>query len=281
MKEITISTIINTVEKLCIDANYYIGKDVTDCMKANLEKEESPVGKEILSQILENNSLAAEKQIPMCQDTGVAVIFLEVGQEVHIVGGSLQEAIHEGVRRGYEKGYLRKSMVYDPIMERKNTKDNTPAIIYTDIVPGDTMKITIAPKGAGSENMSELRMMTPSDGMEGVIQFVVDKVKRASGNPCPPVVVGVGLGGNFEQSALLAKKALLRPLGSRHTEQKFADLERTLLEKINKLGIGPMGLGGRITALDVHIETMACHIASMPVAINIQCHASRHKTVIL
>jgi fumarate hydratase subunit alpha len=166
-------------------------------------------------------------------------------------------------------------------MERKNTKDNTPAIIYTDIVPGDTMKITIAPKGAGSENMSELRMMTPSDGMEGVIQFVVDKVKRASGNPCPPVVVGVGLGGNFEQSALLAKKALLRSLGSRHTEQKFADLERILLEKINKLGIGPMGLGGRITALDVHIETMACHIASMPVAINIQCHASRHKTVIL
>lgn len=281
MKEINVSKIIETVEKLCIEANYYIGKDVTECMKASLDQEESPVGKEILNQILENNVLAAEKQIPMCQDTGIAIVFLEVGQEVHIVGGSLQEAIQEGVRQGYEKGYLRKSMVYDPIVERKNTKDNTPAIIHTEIVPGDEMKITIAPKGAGSENMSELRMMTPSDGLDGVIQFVVDRVKRASGNPCPPVVVGVGLGGNFEQSALLAKKALIRPLGSRHSDSALAELELTLLKKINLLGIGPMGLGGRTTALDVHIEAMACHIASMPVAINIQCHASRHKTAIL
>lgn len=281
MKEIHVSTITETVQNLCIESNYYISEDVTECMKANLKKEDSPVGKEILSQILENNLLAAEKQIPMCQDTGVAVIFLEIGQEVHFVGGSLQEAIQEGVRQGYEKGYLRKSMVYDPIYERKNTKDNTPAVIHTDIIPGDTVKITIAPKGAGSENMSELRMMTPSDGFEGVIQFVVDRIKKASGNPCPPVIVGIGLGGNFEQSALLSKKALLRPLGKRHPEPKLAELEVTLLDKINKLGIGPMGLGGRTTALDVHIEAMACHIASMPVAINLQCHASRHKTAIL
>lgn len=281
MKEIHVSTITETVQKLCIEANYYISEDVTECMKTNLKKEDSPVGKEILSQILENNVLAAEKQIPMCQDTGVAVIFLEIGQDVHFVGGSLQEAIQEGVRQGYEKGYLRKSMVYDPIYERKNTKDNTPAVIHTDIVPGDSVKITIAPKGAGSENMSELRMMTPSDGFEGVIQFVVDRVKKASGNPCPPVIVGIGLGGNFEQSAILSKKALLRPLGSRHPEPKLAELETVLLEKINKLGIGPMGLGGRTTALDVHIEAMACHIASMPVAINLQCHASRHKSAIL
>lgn len=281
MKEIHVSTITETVQKLCIEANYYISEDVTECMKTNLNKEDSPVGKEILSQILENNVLAAEKQIPMCQDTGVAVIFLEIGQEVHFVGGSLQEAIQEGVRQGYEKGYLRKSMVYDPIYERKNTKDNTPAVIHTDIVPGDSVKITIAPKGAGSENMSELRMMTPSDGFEGVIQFVVDRIKKASGNPCPPVIVGIGLGGNFEQSAILSKKALLRPLGKRHPEPKLAELEMVLLEKINKLGIGPMGLGGRTTALDVHIEAMACHIASMPVAINLQCHASRHKSAIL
>jgi len=281
MKEIHVSTITETVQKLCIEANYYISEDVTECMKTNLKKEDSPVGKEILSQILENNVLAAEKQIPMCQDTGVAVIFLEIGKDVHFVGGSLQEAIQEGVRQGYEKGYLRKSMVYDPIYERKNTKDNTPAVIHTNIVPGDSVKITIAPKGAGSENMSELRMMTPSDGFEGVIQFVVDRIKKASGNPCPPVIVGIGLGGNFEQSALLSKKALLRPLGTRHPEPKLAELEMILLEKINKLGIGPMGLGGRTTALDVHIEAMACHIASMPVAINLQCHASRHKSAIL
>lgn len=281
MKEIPVSKIVDTVQQLCIDANYYIGHDVTDCMKANLAEEVSPVGKEIINQILENNALAAKKQMPMCQDTGVAVVFLTVGQEVHIVGGSLYEAIQEGVRQGYEKGYLRKSMVYDPVMQRVNTRDNTPAIIHTEIVPGDTLEITIAPKGAGSENMSELRMMTPSDGLDGVIRFVVERVKKASGNPCPPVVVGVGIGGNFEQSALLSKKALLRPLGTRHPEEFYANLERTLLEKINHLGIGPMGLGGSTTALDVHIETMACHIASMPVAINIQCHASRHKSAIL
>lgn len=281
MKEIPVSKIVDTVQQLCIDANYYIGHDVTDCMKANLAEEASPVGKEIINQILENNALAAKKQMPMCQDTGVAVVFLTVGQEVHIVGGSLYEAIQEGVRQGYEKGYLRKSMVYDPVMQRVNTRDNTPAIIHTEIVPGDTLEITIAPKGAGSENMSELRMMTPSDGLDGVIRFVVERVKKASGNPCPPVVVGVGIGGNFEQSALLSKKALLRPLGTRHPEEFYANLERTLLEKINHLGIGPMGLGGSTTALDVHIETMACHIASMPVAINIQCHASRHKSAIL
>jgi fumarate hydratase subunit alpha len=281
MREIKVVTIVPAVKKLCIDANYNIGLDVINRIQECICTEESPVGKEILGQILENDHLAVEKQMPMCQDTGIAVVFIEVGQDAHIVGGDLYEAIHEGVRQGYQEGYLRKSMVSDPIVERKNTKDNTPAIIHTSIVPGDTLKITVAPKGAGSENMSEIRMMTPSDGLEGVKQFVVDKVRRASGNPCPPIVVGIGLGGNFEQSAIMAKKSLLRPLGERSKNPLWAEVEIDLLKKINNLGIGPMGLGGRTTALDVHIEAMACHIASMPVAINIQCHAARHKTIVL
>lgn len=281
MKEIDSSKIISAVRDLCIDANYNIGEDVIKRINECKAKEESPVGREILDQILENDRLAVEKQMPMCQDTGIAVLFLEIGQDVHITGGYLIDAVNEGVRQGYKDGYLRKSMVTDPIIDRKNTKDNTPAIIYTEIVPGDSLKITIAPKGAGSENMSEIRMMTPSDGLEGVKNFVIDKVRRASGNPCPPVVVGVGLGGNFEQSALLSKKALLRPLGVRSTDPRWAALEEELLHKINNLGIGPMGMGGRTTALDVHIESFPCHIASMPVAINIQCHAARHKTAIL
>lgn len=281
MREINVSKIVPAVRELCIDANYNIGCDVIQRIEECMVTEESPVGKEILGQILENDRLAVSMQMPMCQDTGIAIVFLEVGQDVHISGGDLYEAINEGVRQGYKDGYLRKSMVSDPIVERKNTKDNTPAIIHTTIVPGDTLKITVAPKGAGSENMSEIRMMTPSDGLEGVKQFVVDKVRRASGNPCPPIVVGVGLGGNFEQSAILAKKSLLRPLGERNKDPLWAGVETELLNKINNLGIGPMGLGGRTTALDVHIETMPCHIASMPVAINIQCHAARHKTIVL
>jgi fumarate hydratase subunit alpha len=281
MKEINVSKIVPAVRELCIDANYNIGCDVIKRIEECMVTEESPVGKEILGQILENDRLAVSMQMPMCQDTGIAIVFLEVGQDVHIIGGDLYEAINEGVRQGYKDGYLRKSMVSDPIVERKNTKDNTPAIIHTTIVPGDSLKITVAPKGAGSENMSEIRMMTPSDGIDGVKQFVIDKVRRASGNPCPPIVVGIGLGGNFEQSAILAKKSLLRPLGERSKDPLWAEVETDLLNKINNLGIGPMGLGGRTTALDVHIETMPCHIASMPVAINIQCHAARHKTIVL
>ena len=281
MKEIDVSKITPAVRELCIDANYNIGCDVIQRIEECQATEESPVGREILGQILENDRLAVEKQMPMCQDTGIAIVFLEIGQDVHITGGDLYAAINEGVRQGYKDGYLRKSMVSDPIVERKNTKDNTPAIIHTTIVPGETLTITVAPKGAGSENMSEIRMMTPSDGLEGVKQFVVDKVRRASGNPCPPIVVGIGLGGNFEQSAILAKKSLLRPLGVRSHDPLWAEVETELLRKINNLGIGPMGLGGRTTALDVHIEAMPCHIASMPVAINIQCHAARHKTIVL
>jgi len=278
LREINVSKVKEIVKKLCIEANYYIGKDVIDRIEYFLEREESPTGKEILQLLLDNYRAAAEEKMPICQDTGVAVVFLELGQEVHFVGGSLYDAINEGVKEGYIEGYLRKSMVDDPVIERKNTGDNTPALIYTDIVPGDKVKITVAPKGGGSENMSEVRMMKAADGIEGVKRFVVDRVARSGGNPCPPIVVGVGIGGSFEHSALLAKKALLRPLDDRHPDEKWAEVEDELLEEVNKLGIGPQGLGGRTTALAVKILTKPCHIASMPVAVNINCHAHRHKS---
>ncbi len=281
MREINVSQIVSIVRQLCIDSNYYLDTDVTDSIKQSLLTEDSPVGKEILKQILYNARLAAEEQMPMCQDTGVAVVFLELGQDVHIVGGDLFEGINEGVRQGYRDGYLRKSMVNDPAIERKNTNDNTPAVIHTEIVPGDGVKITVAPKGGGSENMSEVKMMEPAQGIEGIKDFVVDRVGRSGGNPCPPIVVGVGIGGNFEECALLSKKALLRPLGTKNPDPKWAIVEEQLLERINRLGIGPMGLGGRTTALAVHILTMPCHIASMPVAVNIQCHAARHKKAVV
>jgi fumarate hydratase subunit alpha len=225
--------------------------------------------------------MAARLGMPMCQDTGVAVVFVELGQDVHVIGGDFIEAINEGVRQGYRDGFLRKSLVTDPVIERKNTKDNTPAIIHTQIVPGESIQITLAPKGGGSENMSEVRMMQPSDGIEGITDFVVDRVRRSGGNPCPPVIVGVGIGGNFEQSALLSKKALLRPLGSLNPDPIWNPVEVELLDRINRLGIGPMGLGGRTTALAVHILAQPCHIASMPVAVNLQCHAARHKTAVI
>ncbi|MEA1971931.1 MAG: fumarate hydratase [Candidatus Cloacimonadota bacterium] len=281
MRKLDVKTIIPIVRKLCIDANYYIGNDVIQKLKEFQEKEESPTGKGVISILLENYELAAKEQMPSCQDTGIAVIFIELGQEVHLVGGDFIEALNEGVRQGYKDGYLRKSMVDDPIIERKNTNDNTPAIIYTEIVSGDKIKITVAPKGGGSENMSEVKMMKAADGIEGVIDFVVDRVKRSGGNPCPPIVVGVGLGGNFEQSALLAKKSLLRPLNIENSNPKWEKIEKQILEKVNNLGIGPQGLGGSTTALAVHILTKPCHIASMPVAVNIQCHAARHKTAII
>ncbi|NLW06789.1 MAG: fumarate hydratase [Clostridia bacterium] len=280
MKQIKAEDIVKTVSELCIKSCTTLGDDWWQTLDEAINKEESPLGKDILKQLQENAKLAAATKEALCQDTGVAVVFLELGQDVHITGGNLYEAINAGVRKGYTEGYLRKSVVNDPLI-RKNTGDNTPAIIYTDIVPGDKLKITVAPKGAGSENMSALKMLKPADGREGVVQFVLDVVKTAGPNPCPPILVGVGIGGMFEKAALLAKKSLLRPLGQRNELPHIAELELELLEKINNSGIGPQGLGGRITALDVHVESHPTHIATLPVAVNIQCHATRHAEAIL
>ena len=281
MREVKFDTLVSTVRDLCMDANYYIPDDVRQKIIEFRDKEESEVARNILNIILKNHEVSANEKMPICQDTGFAVFFIEMGEDVRITGGGFEEAIYEGVRQGYREGYLRKSIVDDPLFERKNTKDNTPPIIHLRLVPGDKIKITFAPKGGGSENMSEVKMMVPADGEEGVKRFVVDRVRRSGGNPCPPVIVGVGIGGTFEHVAYLAKKALLRPVGSHHPDPRFAKLEDEILEEINKLGIGPMGLGGRTTALAVHIETHPCHIASMPVAVNMQCHAARHKEAII
>ena len=280
MKDIKASEITRKVKELCLAANFSLGQDVQEAIARAREKEESPLGKEILSQILDNANIAEREQIPMCQDTGFAVFFLELGQDVRVVGGSLYEAINEGVRQGYKDGYLRASILVDPI-KRVNTGDNTPAVIHTEIVPGDKLSITFEAKGGGSENMSRLAMLTPAQGLEGVKRFVVDSVRKAGGNPCPPIVVGVGLGGTMEVAALLAKKAVVRELGRVNPDPDLARLEEELLERVNDLGIGPQGLGGRITALAVHIEIFPCHIASLPVAVNINCHAYRHKEVVL
>ncbi|HDI83356.1 MAG TPA: fumarate hydratase [candidate division WOR-3 bacterium] len=281
MREVKFDTLVSTVRDLCMDANYYIPDDVRQKIIEFRDKEESEVARNILDIILKNHEVSANEKMPICQDTGFAVFFIEMGEDVRITGGGFEEAIYEGVRQGYREGYLRKSIVDDPLFERKNTKDNTPPIIHLRLVPGDKIKIVFAPKGGGSENMSEVKMMVPADGEEGVKRFVVDRVRRSGGNPCPPVIVGVGIGGTFEHVAYLAKKALLRPVGSHHPDPRFAKLEDEILEEINKLGIGPMGLGGRTTALAVHIETHPCHIASMPVAVNMQCHAARHKEAII
>lgn len=280
MKEISYEKVVDTVAKLCIDSNCLLGEDVKGALKESLNKEESEVGKSILNQILENVEISKNEMIPMCQDTGYAVVFLELGSGVKITGGGLHDAINDGVRKGYKEGYLRKSIVEDPF-RRVNTKDNTPAIIHTQIVPGDSLKITVAPKGGGSENMSEARVFAPAVGVEGVKEFVIDRVKRSGANPCPPIVVGVGIGGTFEYSAYLAKKALLREIGSIHPDPFYRDMEKELLERINNLGIGPQGLGGRVTALAVFIEAYPCHIASLPAAVNIQCHVARHKSATL
>lgn len=277
MREINVSELKEAVARLCKEANYFIPEDVLKALKEALEKEESELGKAVLKEILENDELAAKEEIPICQDCGLAVLFIEIGQDVHFVGGDFRKAIEDGVRKGYQEGYLRKSTCH-PIT-RKNIGDNTPPVVHINIVPGDKVRIICAPKGGGSENMSRLKMMKPAEGLEGIKNFVIETVREAGGNPCPPVVVGVGIGGNFEMSAILAKKALLRPLGSKNPDPELAELEKELLEKVNKLGIGPMGYGGRITALGVHVEMMPCHIASLPVAVNIQCHAARHKEV--
>jgi fumarate hydratase subunit alpha len=279
MRQIEHKTIVDTVMKLCMDANYYLGDDVYNVLKEGLKKEESPTGKDILNQLLKNADIARNEKVPICQDCGFAVVFVDIGQDAWI-NGNLIEAVTEGVRKGYTDGYLRKSILADPI-QGKNTNDNTPPIVHVTFVPGDKIKITVAPKGGGSENMSEVKMGTPADGIEGVKKFVIDKVVRSSANPCPPVVVGVGIGGNFEYCAFLAKKALLRNIGERNPNPFYADMERELLEKINKTGVGPMGLGGRVTALDVFIEVYPRHIASFPAAVNMNCHAARHKTAII
>lgn len=277
MREINISQITTAIRDLCIKANTHLGEDVLEAFNKAIELEVSPTGKDILEKLLENARIAREEEIPICQDTGFAVVFVELGQEVHLVGGDLKEAINEGVRQGYQEGYLRKSICHP--FTRKNTGDNTPAVIHIDIVPGERVRLIVAPKGGGSENMSRVTMLTPAVGMEGVKDFVVQRVKESGANPCPPIIVGVGIGGTFETAALLAKRALLRPLGSQNPNTELASLEAQLYEEINALGIGPQGLGGRITSLAVHVAMMESHIASLPVAVNIQCHAARHKEV--
>ncbi|PIV19945.1 MAG: fumarate hydratase [Deltaproteobacteria bacterium CG_4_8_14_3_um_filter_45_9] len=279
MREIPVKLITEKVRDLCMKANTDIGDDVLQAFDLAMEKEESPLGLEILKELKENARIATEENVPICQDTGFAVVFFELGQEVHLVGGDLNGAIQEGVRQGYRDGYLRKSICHP--FTRANTGDNTPAILHTEVVPGDKIKITIAPKGGGSENMSRVVMLTPSDGVEGIKRFVVQRVKESGSNPCPPTIVGVGIGGTFEQAALLAKKSLLRPLGSKNPNPELDQLESEILTEINNLGIGPQGLGGRTTSLAVHILMMPCHIASFPLAVNIQCHAQRHKEIVI
>ena len=276
MKEIDLEKVISEVERLCIEANYFLDAKIMNKLKTALETEISPTGKNILEQIIENDKIAEEEQVPMCQDTGLTVVFLEVGTEVKI-NGDIYEAVNEGVRRGYKNGYLRKSMVEHPL-DRVNTKDNTPAVIHTKLISGsDKLKIIVAPKGGGSENMSMVKMLKPSDGADGVKKAVVEAVLNAGGNPCPPIIVGIGLGGSFEKAAMLAKEALLREIDDESEDPVNSQLEREILELINKTGIGPMGLGGKNTALAVKVNSYPCHIASLPLAININCHSARHK----
>ncbi len=278
MREISAEQISQAVAELCLKANYQLGEDVHQALNLSVQSEESAAGKEILARILENIVIAGQENLPLCQDTGQAVVFVELGQQVQVTGGDLSVAINEGVRRGYQKGYLRKSMVRG-LFERENTGDNTPAIIHYEIVPGKQLRITLAPKGGGSENMSQVRMLKPADGVAGIKKFIVEVVAEAGPNPCPPVVVGVGVGGTMEKAALLAKRALLRPLGQPNPDPQLAALEAEVISQINDLGIGPQGLGGRITALAVHIETFPTHLACLPVAVNLNCHCARHQEV--
>jgi fumarate hydratase subunit alpha len=279
MREIDVREVTRVVKEAAIAANYELGADLLAALARGEEAEESPAGREVFRQLLINARLAAQERIPLCQDCGVAVVFVELGQEVHLVGGGLEAAIQEGVRQGYGEGYLRKSLCHP--LTRRNTGDNTPAVIHTRVVPGDRLKLTIVPKGAGSENMSRLYMLKPAEGVAGVKEKVVATVNEAGPNPCPPVIVGVGIGGTLEQAALLAKQALLREVGAPNPDPELAALEQELLQAVNDLGIGPQGLGGRLTALAVHVLLQPCHIASLPVAVNLQCHASRHREVVL
>ena len=280
VRNIPSEQITDAVARLYVDANLNLPEDVLDAVRSCSKNETSLIGREILSSILENADVAAKERLPLCQDTGVAVAFIELGQDVHVTGGGLNEAIHEGVRRAAKEGYLRRSMMADPL-RRTNTGDNTPAVIHVEIVPGDRIKLTVLAKGGGAENMSRIAMLTPSAGIEGGRQFVVETVRLAGANPCPPVIVGVGIGGTFDLAPLLAKKSLLRKLGERHPDPFYANLEIELLDEINRLGIGPQGLGGSCTALDVLVEVSACHIASLPVAVIFQCHSAKHKSAVI
>ena len=280
MRTISCQQVTDAVAQLCQRANYHLTPDLAEALRLARDSEVSPSGQAVLDELMENARLAAEQAIPICQDTGMAVIFAELGQEVHITGGSLADAIHAGVARGYSEGYLRASVVGDPLL-RINTGNNTPAVIHFDVVPGDRLALTVAPKGFGSENMSAVRMLSPSEGIPGIRRFVLDTVAQAGPNPCPPVVIGLGIGGTLEKAALLAKQALLRPIGSHNPSLHLAELEESLLSAINRLGIGPAGLGGRITALALHIGSYPTHIAGLPVALNMGCHATRHAQTIL
>lgn len=279
MRTIEAEKITETVAQLCKETNYNLGKDVIESYKESLAAEDSEVAEEILEQLIENAEIAKKKQVPICQDTGMAVVFLEVGQDLKIIGDDLNKAVDEGVRRGYKEGYLRKSVVSDPLIERENTGDNTPAVIHTEIIPGSDLKITVAPKGFGSENMSQMKMFNPTAGAEKVKEFIVEVVKEAGPNPCPPIVVGVGIGGTLDKAALLAKKSLLREIGEHNSDPKYKSLEAELLKDINETGVGPQGLGGKTTALAVNIEEFPTHIAGLPVVVNINCHVARHKSV--
>ena len=280
MREIQASMITDTIERLCIEANQVLPDDIKKSIQTCRSCVDGQIACGILDNIIENYEIAENEQVPICQDTGMVCVFLEIGQDVHITGGDLSEAVDEGVRRGYANGYLRKSVVKDPV-RRGNTGDNTPAMLYTEIVPGENIKITVGPKGFGSENMSAIRMFKPSAGIEGIKDFILETVETAGPNPCPPMVVGVGIGGTFDKAALLAKKALMRPVDTENEDPYYADLEKEMLEKINQLGIGPQGFGGKTTALGLNIETMPTHIAGMPCAINISCHVTRHKTEVI
>lgn len=275
MREIKAEQIIDCVEYLCMSANYNLGSDILDAIQEGILCEESPTGRVVLSQLLENADIAAKDEVPICQDTGMAVVFMEIGQDVHVTGGNITDAVNEGVRRGYIKGFLRKSVVSDPL-DRKNTGDNTPAVIHYNIVNGNEIKIIVAPKGFGSENMSGIRMLKPSDGVEAVKNYIEEVIEKAGPNPCPPVIVGVGIGGTMEKAAFLAKKALLRPVNKRSDKEHIRLIEDEMLERINNLGIGPAGLGGRLTAMAVNIDVYPTHIAGLPVAVNISCHVTRH-----
>jgi fumarate hydratase subunit alpha len=267
--------VVPVIRELIIDACINLNENTVQAIKRCLAREESPLGRQVLEELIENAAYAKKEHIACCHDTGVGVVYMEIGQEVSWTGKPLIEQVNEGVRQGYRDGYLRKSIVYDPVFSRVNTNDNCPAVVHTEIVPGDKVNIAVLPKGGGSENMSRYKMLTPADGLEGVLEFIMETVEQAGGKPCPPYIVGIGIGGTMDQCAWLSKKALFRPIGDRHKEKKYADLELELIDKINKTGIGPLGTGGRMTAMDVHIETQGCHITSLPVAVNIQCHAAR------
>ena len=281
MRKLDVKKITETIRRMTVEVNTDLPQDVEQALVEGRAKEESPFGQYCLDQILANAKLARCEKQAMCQDTGTMVVYLNIGQDLHLVGGDLTEAVNEGIRLGYDEGYLRRSMVEEPVFDRVNTGDNTPAVIHINIVPGDKLELTLMPKGGGAENMGALGMLKPTAGKDGVMDFVVDAVSRAGGNPCPPIIVGVGIGGTMEKATEIAKEALARPIGSSHEDPRYAAMEAEILEKVNKLGIGPQGLGGRVTALAVHVNTHPCHIASLPVAVNINCHAARHMSTVL